>query len=349
MKYKLSWLLVLGLGQQGCGDAGGGRGVPDGTLDSDLGERDAEINGVDGADADADGADADADGASVADVEVEVPDVDAEGDGFASEVDVSEPETCVDHATRCGETPELCVSGRWVAFEPCLEHEVCSEGICVGRCTEREERCVGSVPQTCVSGSWRDHTPCGEEEVCKEGRCAPLIHRFAVIVDDSQIFPYHRATGTNPCATASHPLYAHGADIDAVGLFDGSTLLGYLVSVDYREGGICSANNMSDPTLALGAPDGKVGSGFVSLGGGWLAGEFAEGVEIRPGHTLVVYEVGTHCAQNVNCGAVDEGYEVFVATDLGCARVGAGYPYASCAARVSALSKGEAAIPLSGF
>ena len=176
---------------------------------------------------------------------------------------------------------------------------------------------------------------------------------FAVIVTDSQIFPTHRVVGTNPCATAAPPLYAHGADIDAVGLFDGDQLIGYLDTVDYQEGGLCDAspNNpstMQDSAQAKGAPNASISERFVSLGGGFLTGEFAGAPEIQSGDTLVVYEVGTKCGGDTSCGGVDEGYAVFVATDLDCVNE-ANYPYSSCGIELSNSAEGEATIPVSGF
>jgi len=176
---------------------------------------------------------------------------------------------------------------------------------------------------------------------------------FAVIVTDSEIFPTHRTVGTNPCATAAPPLYAHGADIDAVGLFDGDQLIGYLDTVDYQEGGLCnsSPNNpstMQDSDEAKGAPNAKINENFVALGGGFLTGEFAGAPEIQSGDIIIVYEVGTKCAGNNNCGGVNEGYAVFVATDLDCVN-DASYPYSSCGVMLSDDAEGEATLTVSGF
>jgi len=175
----------------------------------------------------------------------------------------------------------------------------------------------------------------------------------AVIVTDSQIFPTHRTVGTNPCATASGPLYAHGADIDAVGLFDGNQLIAYLDTVDYQEGGLCNTapnkpSTMQDPEQAVGAPNATLTERFVSLGGGYLIGEFAGAPDINSGDTIVVYEVGSKCGGKTNCGGVDEGYAVFVATDLDCVN-DANYPYSSCGIELSDSAEGEATIPVSGF
>lgn len=174
----------------------------------------------------------------------------------------------------------------------------------------------------------------------------------AVIVDDSQIFPTHRSDGGNPCATAASPLNAHGADIDAVGLFNDGSLIGYLGdAIDYKEGGLCpnKESTMMDPNEAAGAPNAKIDEGFVSLGGGYLTGEFAGAPVIQVGDVITVYEVGKKCGTNTSCGGVDEGYEVFVAEDIDCVNVGAGYPYATCAVKLSDTAKGETDIPVTGF
>jgi hypothetical protein len=178
----------------------------------------------------------------------------------------------------------------------------------------------------------------------------PTTTYSAVIVDDSAIFPVHRQVGTDPCATAAPPINAHGADIDAVGLFDGANLIGYLDVVDYQEGGLCpnKQNTMTDPDEAKGAPNATLTENFVSLGGGFLTGEFTGAPQLQSGDTLVVYEVGTKCANDTSCGGQDEGYEVFVATDIDCVNEAA-YPYSSCGIRLTDDAEGEATIPVSGF
>ncbi len=185
---------------------------------------------------------------------------------------------------------------------------------------------------------------------------------YAVIVTDQEIFPTHRiyqgvqctsptATGCNPCATSSSR--AHGADIDAIGLFDGDEVLGYLDNVDYQDGDLCTgdeSNLMTDTDKVKGAPDASISDGFVSLGGGWLTGEFDDALQITNGLQIVVFEVGTKCGSNNNCGGVDEGYEVFVAPDLDCA-AGAGqeYPWSNCAEQLGGEAEGEFTIPVSGI
>lgn len=183
---------------------------------------------------------------------------------------------------------------------------------------------------------------------------------YAVIVTDSEIFPTHRKggactspteSGCNPCATSSNR--AHGADIDAVGLFDGDEVVGYLDNVDYQDGDLCTgaqSNLMTDTDKVKGAPDASLSDGYVSLGGGWLTGEFDDALQITNGLQIVVFEVGSKCAGDDSCGGDDEGYEVFVAPDLDCA-AGAGqeYPWANCAVQLGGEAEGESTIPVSGI
>lgn len=146
----------------------------------------------------------------------------------------------------------------------------------------------------------------------------------AIIVDDSEIFPTHRSGGGNPCASAGFNNTgdgAHGADIDTVGLFDGETdeLVGYFDTVDGALGTSCDGlpnytpNNFTDITEAKGTPNGTLSSGFVSLAGGAVTGEFDGGVELFPNDYVIVFEIGEKC-----CDGNDEGYHVYVAERLDC-------------------------------
>ncbi|MBL8788777.1 MAG: hypothetical protein JNJ59_28035 [Deltaproteobacteria bacterium] len=219
---------------------------------------------------------------------------------------------------------------------------------------EGSRRCFGFESQVFQDGEWvmvyRCVDGCTGAGVC-QGPPRPSGQYFAVILDDSRVFASHRSDGGDPCATASAPLYAHGADIDAVGLFRGASLVGYLDVVDYLEGGVCAgavANTMTDVNQARGAPDGAIDRGFVSLGGGFLTGEFDNSALIQTGYTIVVYEIGKKCGTNTSCGGVDEGYEVFVAEELDCVNRG-GYPFSACAIELSDSVAGEATVPVSGF
>ena len=170
---------------------------------------------------------------------------------------------------------------------------------------------------------------------------------YAIIVDDDGIFQNHR-NGLDPCATSS--LGAHGADIDAVGLFeaDGTTLVGYFDVVQARLGTTCDiGTTFSDPTEGRGAPNGRLAENYVSLGGGAIIGEFGEGILLLEGDVVVVYEVGTQCGNDTNCGGIDESYHVFVAEGPDCL----GRTRSTCQVRVTMNEgeRGESTIPLSGF
>lgn len=173
----------------------------------------------------------------------------------------------------------------------------------------------------------------------------------AIIVDDSEIFPTHRTVGSDPCATSGFNNGgdgAHGADIDAVGLYesDGTTLVGFYDVVDGALGTACdnkpntTPNRFTDINQAKGAPNATLSSGFVSLSGGAIVGEFDGGVELFAGDVVIVYEVGA-----VQGGTTD-AYDVFVADRLDCLTSG---NRASCQKKVASVSKGETTVPLSGF
>jgi len=136
-------------------------------------------------------------------------------------------------------------------------------------------------------------------------------HYYSVIVDDSEQFD-------GRCATSNSG--AHGADIDAIELLDGSTSLGYLTFVSYEAGTACTVN-FNDPNKAKGAPDGELTSGFVSLGGGHLTGEFGTSVlEIVQGYTISVYEIDDAFCAGVGGGCVgSEKYSIYISSDLDCA------------------------------
>lgn len=140
---------------------------------------------------------------------------------------------------------------------------------------------------------------------------------LSVIVDDSEIFPTHRVVGTNPCATAADG--AHGADIDAVALFKGNgDLAGYYDTVRLALGTQCEIDaKYKNASEVKGAPQGKTNEGFVSLGGGYVIGEFDNRVTIQPGYSIIVYEIGKEVGGN------SEGYKVFVAEDNSCGQSGA--------------------------
>jgi len=232
---------------------------------------------------------------------------------------------------------------------------------------EGETRCNGESLQRWSSGFWSTVQSCSYQcapSGCPiiEGRCfidptscepEATRERYAVIIDDSVAFANARGLGGSaPCTIAPGPLFAHGADIDAVGLFRGDALLGYFDVVDYREGGVCTglrANTMTDERTAIGAPDARVDGGFVSLGGGYLTGEFDNQIRVLEGDVLVIYEAGKLCVPDGRCEGLSEDYEVFVAEDLDCVNVGNGYPYATCAVAVGGVSRGETRIEVPAF
>jgi hypothetical protein len=176
----------------------------------------------------------------------------------------------------------------------------------------------------------------------------PTTEYRAIIVDDDGIFQNHRVVGTDPCATSS--VGAHGADIDAVGLFEdnGTTLVGYFDTVQAKLGTTCTMGTQyTNPTQARGTPNGTLTANFVSLGGGAIIGEFGSTIQIFEGDVVVVYEVGTKCGNDTTCGGVDEGYNVFVADRLDCLD----RTRSACQVKVTGSegAKGEATITLTGF
>lgn len=167
----------------------------------------------------------------------------------------------------------------------------------------------------------------------------------SIIIDDDGIFQQHRSE--NLCATSS--LGAHGADIDSVGLFeaDGATLLGYFTTVRAKLGTSCDiAEQHSDPSEAVGAPDGTLTTNFVSLGGGAIIGSFGDSIAIEPGHVVVVYEIGDNFCAGIPTCVGDECFQVFLAPDLDCLDG----DRSKCQVRLTAEDAcGEVAIAMSGF
>lgn len=176
----------------------------------------------------------------------------------------------------------------------------------------------------------------------------PTTEYRAIIVDDDGFFQNHRTGGGNPCATSS--VGAHGADIDAVGLFesDGTTLVGYFDTVNAKLGTTCTiAAQYSDPTKAKGAPNGTLTTNFVSLGGGAIIGEFGSSIQLFEDDVLVVYEIGDKFCGGVASCVGDEKYAVYVADRLDCLD----RTRSTCQMKVTGSegAKGEATITLTGF
>lgn len=166
-------------------------------------------------------------------------------------------------------------------------------------------------------GIWSDVEVCDAPEECVEGRCVvPQGRFFALIVDDSDFFD-------NRCATSSSG--AHGADIDAVELITDNDVSYFFDEVDYEPGTSCTiGDNHNNPSEVEGPPDGSLTDGFLSLGGGVVAGEFGpSAIEIVAGYQVVVYEIGDdYCiaaglTPGVNCVGSD-GYHVYLTQQLAC-------------------------------
>ncbi len=129
------------------------------------------------------------------------------------------------------------------------------------------------------------------------------------------------------CATSG--VGAHGADIDAVGLWDPTLdpdnpeLIGWLDVVDMElDRATCDTYGFADPDLAIGPPDGELTEGFYSLAGGWLIGEFDHQVEILPHYIITVHEIDDTFCEGLSWCVGSEGYSVSIATDLDCVNTG---------------------------
>ena len=179
-----------------------------------------------------------------------------------------------------------------------------------------------------------DTTPTGTDTGPTGTDTTPTeAHYYAIRVDDS------------PNYTCSPNQKAHGADIDAVGLYDGDVNLGWFQNVTGRIG---DAANCVDPVgpshtnfdLVKSAPDGTLSDGFVALGGGYVIGEFTSRTELVPAYTVQVIEVGVWECGDIGC--TDEPYSVSAATDISCNDN-------SCMVLLSDLASGHATIPLWGI
>jgi len=152
------------------------------------------------------------------------------------------------------------------------------------------------------------------------------------------------------CSTSSSG--AHGSDIDAVALWDGNDLVGYLDSTDADHPTDCSKYGFDDQNEAKGAPDGKLTEGFYSLSFGWLIGEFDNAAEIVSGYEITVYEIDddacTAAGLNSSNCVGSEPYAVYVATDLDCVNTGGDFRN-TCMVMLSDTAEGTATVPASGF
>lgn len=94
------------------------------------------------------------------------------------------------------------------------------------------------------------------------------------------------------------PFKSPGADIDAVELYRDGKLLGYATQVvsdidkdPFQHGSVCESK-YQDAEVALGAQDAKFEGGSVSLNGGSILLQLADGEAILPQDELRVYEAG---------------------------------------------------------
>ena len=141
------------------------------------------------------------------------------------------------------------------------------------------------------------------------------VRYFTLVVDDTDRFDER-------CATSSSG--AHGADIDAVELSNGNSSLGFFTSTVYRPGTVCDiGDNHDNADEVEGAPDGSLTDGFVSLGGGLIAGEFTNAaIELLNGYTVEVFEIDDDfCAGIANCVG-SEPYDVWVTETNSCIDAG---------------------------
>ncbi|MEZ4265323.1 MAG: hypothetical protein R3F39_03005 [Myxococcota bacterium] len=149
------------------------------------------------------------------------------------------------------------------------------------------------------------------------------------------------------CGSAIQTRMSPGADIDAVELLDGDTILGTFDVVRGQPnptGDTECENGFSDPSAAKGPPDATQNfENYFSLHGGWLIGEFANALEVTPGDTVKVYELGT--SHPLSTEGADEPYEVWIATGLEC--VDDPDPQANCMVQLSAevVGTGTVAVP----
>ena len=132
------------------------------------------------------------------------------------------------------------------------------------------------------------------------------------------------------CATSS--VGAHGADIDAVGLWDPTKdpanpeLVAWLQLGDGDfSRNECDEYGYTNLNEALGPPDGSLTSNFYSLAGGWLIGEFENQIEILPEYQITVHEVDDEFCGSYQSCVGSEGYDVYLATDLDCVNTGADF------------------------
>ena len=138
---------------------------------------------------------------------------------------------------------------------------------------------------------------------------------------------------------------AEGADIDAVGLFDGEDLVGYLDTIDAERMDSNCTQGHDDTAEAKGTPNGTLNENYYSLGFGWLIGEFDGAAEILSGYDIVVYEIDDAFCAGISSCIGSEPYTVSIATSLDCAREA---DPGACSHYIGE-GEGTATLSLSGF
>ncbi|MCB9786929.1 MAG: hypothetical protein H6744_09590 [Deltaproteobacteria bacterium] len=164
---------------------------------------------------------------------------------------------------------------------------------------------------------------------------------FAVYIQDQW-------DGIN-CGSSDPSRMSPGADIDAVELITGTTIIGFFDVVrgmSNPTGNTKCANAFDDPNLAKGAPDAtKNWENYFSLYDGWLIGEFTNAAEIQPGDTIRIYELGP--SHPLSTEGKDEPYEAYIATGIEC--VDDLDPTVNCMIPLSAEALGTATLSVPAF
>jgi len=142
--------------------------------------------------------------------------------------------------------------------------------------------------------------------ICESWWCVPeVFQNFGIYIEDDW---------GEECSNFDSP----GADIDAVELIvcpngdlESCYSQGFLVDTEGAAGDNACTNDYTDPHGAIGPVN--YGSGhYISLAGGWVAGEFGPDNPIETGLFIRVHEYGAIY------GGGDDPYDVWLMTDLSC-------------------------------
>ncbi len=153
------------------------------------------------------------------------------------------------------------------------------------------------------------------------------------------------------CLTSS--VGAHGADIDAIGLYDENGDVLWVDAADNEfDSNVCPKYGYSNVNAVKGAPDGELvpdqNTTFYSLAGGWLIAEFTGQAQIIPGYELSIYEIDdAYCPDTGSCVG-SEPYEIYLATDLDCVNTGANFRN-ECMVFLSDEAEGSVTVKLTSF